>query len=114
MHARIAHKAKNEEVLLRKCESLQAAVHAHRTGEADAHERAQDLEEKLEDLESEFTEYVGSSRARIDGAVEEGERLKRENRRVMRMMQQMEERYVDSLTGMFFSFGLGRLLIILV
>jgi len=52
--ARLASKAKSEEALLKKCESLSAAVSAHRTGEAEALEKIEELEEKIEDLEDDY------------------------------------------------------------
>ncbi|KAF4610618.1 hypothetical protein D9613_007142 [Agrocybe pediades] len=52
--AKLLSKAKSEEALLKKCESLAAAVSAHRAGEAEAQERIYELEEKIEDLEDDY------------------------------------------------------------
>ncbi|KAF8972775.1 hypothetical protein BDZ97DRAFT_1782608 [Flammula alnicola] len=55
---RLEMKTKGEEALLQRCEALSAALSAHRNGEAEAHEKLQELGEKLEEAEDAEEEHL--------------------------------------------------------
>ncbi|KAH9479187.1 hypothetical protein JR316_0007773 [Psilocybe cubensis] len=92
VYKKLADRKKREQNLMASYDRLQATMHAHRTGEADLRDHANELEEKLGDLESEFQEYIGSARKTIDDVKAERDSLKTENERLAEMMQEMEER----------------------
>lgn len=54
VEARLARKTAEEEQLLQRCESLTAALDAHRQGEREANERIMELEEEIIEMQSQM------------------------------------------------------------
>ncbi|KAF8159360.1 hypothetical protein B0H34DRAFT_654936 [Crassisporium funariophilum] len=69
--ARLKLQKKNEEDLLKRCEGLKAAVHAHQTGETKANQKVRQLEANLVTVEDELYEDIRSLHARVEELEEE-------------------------------------------
>ncbi|PPQ64369.1 hypothetical protein CVT24_008438 [Panaeolus cyanescens] len=87
-------KKRGEEALMSRCESLGAALQAHREGEADANERIIELEDEMRELESYFkglmADMKAEQREKENAYLEEIERLKDENRAMQQERREAE------------------------
>ena len=89
-------KTKTEDMLMKKCEGLAAALDVHRRGERDAVAEAQELEEKIAELEYERDEAVTSLNEKYYDLEEENQALKRDNGNWATKFEALHQRYPSS------------------
>ncbi|KDR80836.1 hypothetical protein GALMADRAFT_241306 [Galerina marginata CBS 339.88] len=73
-------KTRGEEALMKRCESLTAALDAHRTGEREATERIEELEEQLMDLDGESSDKITELNKRCYELEAENSRTQKTNK----------------------------------
>ncbi|PPQ68070.1 hypothetical protein CVT26_007354 [Gymnopilus dilepis] len=89
-------KTKTEDMLMKKCEGLAAALDVHRRGERDAVAEAQELEEKIAELEYERDEAVTSLNEKYYDLEEENQALKRDNGNWATKFEALHQRLKES------------------